>query len=63
VKAVLASATRVGADILGMGDKLGTVEAGKIADVIVLAKNPEDDLANLRQLRYVIAAGKVLVEK
>ncbi len=63
VKAVLAAATRVGADILGMGDKLGTIEPGKIADVIVLAKNPEDDLANLRELRYVVAGGKVLVDR
>ncbi len=61
-KAVLASATRVGADILGMGDKLGTIEPGKIADVILLAKDPEADLANLRELRYVVAGGKVLVD-
>jgi imidazolonepropionase-like amidohydrolase len=61
VKAVLASATRVNADILGMGDKLGTIETGKIADLILLGKNPEADLANLRDLRYVVAAGKVIL--
>jgi imidazolonepropionase-like amidohydrolase len=62
VKAVLASATRVGADILGMSDKLGTIEPGKIADVILLGKDPEQDLANLRELRYVVAGGKVVRE-
>jgi imidazolonepropionase-like amidohydrolase len=61
-KAVLASATRVGADILGMSDKLGTIEAGKIADVIVLGSDPEADLKNLRDLRYVVAGGKVVVD-
>jgi imidazolonepropionase-like amidohydrolase len=61
VKAVLASATRVGADILGMGDRLGTIEAGKIADVVLTGKDPEADLANLRDLRYVVAGGKVVV--
>jgi imidazolonepropionase-like amidohydrolase len=63
VAAVLASATRVGADILGMSDKLGTIEAGKIADVILLTKDPQLDLANLRELRYVVAGGKVVVDK
>jgi imidazolonepropionase-like amidohydrolase len=61
-KAVLASATRVGADILGMSDKLGTIEAGKIADVIVLGSDPEADLKNLRDLRYVVSGGKVVVD-
>ncbi len=62
VEAVLAAATRIGADILGMGDKLGTIESGKIADVILLGKDPRQDLANLRDLRYVVAGGKVLVD-
>jgi imidazolonepropionase-like amidohydrolase len=61
IKAVLASATRVGADILGMGDRLGTIEPGRIADLILLAKDPEADLENLRELRYVVAGGKVLL--
>lgn len=60
-KDVLASATRIGADILGMGDKLGTIEAGKIADLIVLGGNPEQDLSALKDVRYVVAGGKVAV--
>lgn len=60
---VLASATRVGAQIMKMGDKLGTVEPGKIADVLVLGANPLEDLKNLRQVRYVIADGKVAVAR
>ena len=60
---VLASATRVGAQIMRMGDKLGTVEPGKIADLLVVAADPLADLKNLRQVRYVVADGKVVVAR
>ena len=38
------SATRSNAELLGIADRLGTLEAGKIADLIVLDENPLDDL-------------------
>ncbi len=60
---VLASATRVGAQVMRMGDKLGTIEPGKIADILVLGADPLADLANLRAVRYVIADGEVAVER
>lgn len=59
---VLASATSVGARILRMGDKLGTIEPGKIADILIVGANPLDSLKNLRDVRYVIADGKLVVE-
>jgi imidazolonepropionase-like amidohydrolase len=54
---VLASATRVAADVLGLGASLGTVEPGKQADLPVVEGNPLDDLAHLRRVRYVLRAG------
>lgn len=57
-EAVLASATRVGAEILGIGDKLGTLEPGKLADITIVGANPLDDIQNLRDRRYVIAGGR-----
>ncbi|MBB5685980.1 amidohydrolase family protein [Sphingobium boeckii] len=60
---VLASATRVGAQIMRMGDKLGTIEPGKIADILVTGSDPRTDLKNLRDVRYVIADGAVVVGK
>lgn len=60
---VLASATRVGADILGMADKLGTVEAGKIADLLVVGANPLSDVLNLRDLRLLVADGRVVRDR
>ena len=62
-EAILASATRVGAQILRMGDKLGTVEAGKIADLLIIKGDPRDDLSRLREVRYVIADGRIVVEE
>ncbi len=59
---VLASATRVGAEIMRMGDKLGTVEKGKIADLLIVGANPLDSLKNLRDVRYVVADGKIVVD-
>lgn len=59
---VLASATRVGAKIMRMGDKLGTIEAGKIADILVVGASPIADLKNLRDVRYVVADGRLVVE-
>jgi imidazolonepropionase-like amidohydrolase len=60
---VLDSATRTGARIMRMGDKLGTIEPGKIADLLVVGANPLDSLKNLRDVRYVVADGKVVVDK
>jgi imidazolonepropionase-like amidohydrolase len=60
---VLASATRVGAQIMRMGDKLGTIEPGKIADILVLGANPLASLGNLRDVRYVLADGRLVVEQ
>lgn len=58
---VLASATRIGARILGMDDKLGTIETGKIADILVVAGDPVADLKALRAVRYVVADGRIVL--
>ncbi len=57
---VFESATRVGAEILRMSDKLGTLEVGKLADVLIVGRNPLDDIQNLRDVKKVIADGKVV---
>jgi imidazolonepropionase-like amidohydrolase len=54
-KEVLASATRVGAEILGMADKLGTLEPGKLADIVIVGGDPLGDIQNVR---YVVANGR-----
>lgn len=54
---VLMTATRGSALAMGREDDLGTVEAGKIADLLILAADPTTDIANMRQLRYVVRGG------
>jgi len=41
-----------------MLDELGTIEAVKVADLIVVAENPLEDISNLRTLTMVIKDGK-----
>lgn len=60
---VFASATSVGADIMGMADKLGTLEKGKLADVLVVAKNPLENVQHLREMRMVVADGRVVRDR
>ena len=60
---VLQAATKNAAELCGVGDDLGTVEAGKLADVIVVGKNPLEDIQNLQDLRLVIKEGRVVSDK
>jgi imidazolonepropionase-like amidohydrolase len=56
----LVAATRRAAEMLGAGDTFGTVTAGKRADLLILGKNPLDDIRNTRTLEVVIAGGDVI---
>ena len=56
----LYTATCRGAEMAGIGDITGTLEAGKCADMIVVEKNPLEDLRVLRNVDMVIAQGKVI---
>jgi len=58
---VLRAATRVNAEILGIDASLGTLEPGKIADVIVVEGDPLTDLTALDGLRAVVANGELVV--
>jgi imidazolonepropionase-like amidohydrolase len=52
------SATRNPARFLGMEATLGTIQKGKIADMVLLNANPLDDIRNTRQVEAVILRGK-----
>lgn len=56
---VLRSASAVAADCLGL-DYLGTLEVGKWADVVILDKNPLDDINNTKTLNQVWIAGNIV---
>jgi imidazolonepropionase-like amidohydrolase len=55
--AVLRIATINGARALGVADRLGTLETGKLADLVVLSGNPLDDIRNTRHVRIVMKNG------
>ena len=55
----LRAATINGAQYIGMGDEIGTLEAGKLADLIVLDKNPLDDIKNSESVKYTMINGRL----
>lgn len=60
---ILLAATRHGGEILGIPDMLGTLEPGKLADVLVVGGDPLAAIENLQEMRLVIADGRVLRER
>ena len=59
MQAIMA-ATKVGADYLGKGEELGTVEAGKLADLIVVNGDPLRDIRETQRIDTVIKDGEVV---
>ena len=49
----IVSATRVGAEVLGLSDRFGTLEAGKLVNFVLLDRDPVADIGNLRTVRAV----------
>ena len=52
------SATADAAESIGMGDKVGTLEIGKEADILVVEGNPLEDIMNLIKVKAVFKAGE-----
>jgi len=57
----LEAATRVNAEILDMGHLLGTVEPGKLADLLVVDGAPDQNLPDLKNVELIIRDGTVVV--
>jgi imidazolonepropionase-like amidohydrolase len=53
------SATVNAADLLGWSDRLGTIEAGKFADIIAVTGDPTKDVAALERVGFVMKGGKI----
>lgn len=59
----LLAATKNAAAVCGVAADLGTVEVGKLADLIVVAANPLEDINNVRRLLLVLKEGRVVSDK
>lgn len=55
----IVAATQNGAKVIGVLDELGTVEVGKLADLLILSADPLRDIENIRLIETVIQAGRV----
>ncbi|MBC7898238.1 MAG: amidohydrolase family protein [Cytophagaceae bacterium] len=62
VPEALIAATRTNAKLLDMDDRLGTLEPGKLADVLVVNGRPDEQLDDLAKVDVVIRDGWVVVE-
>ncbi len=59
----LVAATRTSADLCGVADQLGTVEVGKLADLIAVSADPLEDISNIRKLKLVLKEGMLVDTK
>jgi imidazolonepropionase-like amidohydrolase len=55
----LLSAMQVNANILGMGDKIGSVEGGKLADIVAVNENPTTNIKTMEKVTFVMKDGVV----
>jgi imidazolonepropionase-like amidohydrolase len=60
---VLVASTRNGARTMGRESDFGTIENGKLADLVVLGADPTADIRNIREVRYVMRGGALSIPR
>jgi imidazolonepropionase-like amidohydrolase len=56
----LKSATGNDAELLGIGQKVGTLEKGKLADIIAMPGDPTSDITATERVSFVMREGKII---
>ena len=56
---VLRAATMNGAEYIGMSKEIGSLEKGKLADLVVMDRNPLDDIHNTESIKYTMVNGRM----
>ena len=59
--AAIQAGTKNAADLLGLGDELGVIEPGKLADLVAVAGDPLADIESLTRPVFVMHEGRVIV--
>jgi imidazolonepropionase-like amidohydrolase len=57
---ILVAATKHSSYVCDLENELGTIEAGKIADIIIVKDNPLEDLESLLNVQMVIHNGEII---
>lgn len=60
--AAIQSATIIAADLLGVKDKLGSIEKGKLADIIAVDGDPLNNISTMKNVSFVMKEGEVYKE-
>jgi imidazolonepropionase-like amidohydrolase len=55
----LKAGTSVDAELLGLADRLGTIEPGKVADIVACPGNPEENIRRVEKVAFVMKEGVV----
>jgi imidazolonepropionase-like amidohydrolase len=55
----LLSAMQINADILSMGDKIGSIEKGKLADIVAVNENPTTNIKTMEKVTFVMKDGVI----
>ena len=61
--AAIEGATRIAAEAMGWGDRVGTLQAGRYADLIAVAGDPLADITELERVQFVMKGGVVYKTK
>jgi imidazolonepropionase-like amidohydrolase len=59
---ILSLATKVNAEILDMEDKIGTITKGKLADLVILDGNPDENLEDIKNVNSVFRDGYLVIK-
>lgn len=57
---VIVAATKINAEICAASERLGTIEKGKLADLIVIGSDPLKDIKALRSVELIIQGGRII---
>ena len=59
----LCSATSVSADLLGLAQQTGSIETGKLADIIGISGDPVTDISSVERIAFVMKEGKIYIHR